>query len=81
MSLSKYLVAGTGLAIGNLELLIVCLVAAGAYYLSQESDSIKFDPKVHTLAKLHDLLEDIYLEYACAYVFYYNLILNLKEQK
>ena len=25
------------------------------------------------------LLEDIYLEYACAYVFYYNLILNLKD--
>lgn len=36
---------------------------------------------MHTLAKLHDVLEDVYLEYACAYIFYYNLILNMKEQK
>ncbi len=29
---------------------------------------------------LHEILDDIYLEYACAYVFYYNMILNLKDQ-
>ena len=28
---------------------------------------------------MHDVLEDIYLEYACAYIFYYNMILNLKS--
>ena len=47
--------------------------------LSREGDSTKFDPNVHTKAKLHELLEDIYLEYACGYIFYYNMILNLKE--
>ena len=41
---------------------------------------MKFDPKVHTLEKLHEVLEDVYLEYACAYAFYYNMILNLKDQ-
>lgn len=60
--------------------LLTCLVAAGAYYLSQDAEDIKFDAKVHTLAKLHDVLEDVYLEYACAYIFYYNLILNMKDQ-
>jgi hypothetical protein len=25
-------------------------------------------------------MEDTYLEYGCAYIFYYNMILNLKEK-
>ncbi len=57
------------------------LAAAGAYYLSQDSDQTKFDSSKHTLVKLYDILEDIYLEYACAYIFYYNMILNMKEKK
>lgn len=55
------------------------LVGVGAYMLSREGDTTKFDPNIHTKAKLHDLLEDIYLEYACGYIFFYNMILNLKE--
>ena len=81
MSLSKYLLAGAGLALGNLLMFYFYQVAGAAYYLSQDSDEVKFDPKVHTLAKLHEVLEDVYLEYACAYIFYYNLILNMKEKK
>lgn len=48
--------------------------------MSKDTDDQKFDPKVHTLAKLHEILDDIYLEYACAYIFYYNMILNMKEK-
>ena len=47
--------------------------------MSRDTDPTKFDPKVHTKAWLHEILEDIYLEYACGYIFYYNMILNLKE--
>jgi hypothetical protein len=25
------------------------------------------------------MIDDLYLEYACAYIFYYNILLNLKE--
>lgn len=57
------------------------LVCVGAYFLSKDdSDSVKIDPKVHTLAKLHELLEDIYLEYACGYIFYYKMILDKKAK-
>ena len=48
--------------------------------MSKDSDDTKFDPKVHTLEKLHEIVEDVYMEYATSYVFYYNMILNLKEQ-
>jgi hypothetical protein len=34
MSLSKYLIAGAGLAIGNHLYILMFKVAAGAYYLS-----------------------------------------------
>jgi hypothetical protein len=40
---------------------------------------MKYDSKVHTIEKLYELLDDIYLEYACAYIFYYNMLLNLKQ--
>lgn len=36
MSLSKYLIAGAGLAIGTLATSNYFIVAAGAYYLSQD---------------------------------------------
>jgi hypothetical protein len=70
MSLSKYLIAAAG----------VTAVAAGVLWLSRETDTQKIDPKEHTLVKLLDVLEDVYLEYACAYIFFYNTILNMKEQ-
>jgi hypothetical protein len=70
MSLSKYLIATAGIG----------AVAAGILWLSRESETVKFDPKKHTLAKLLDVLEDVYLEYSCAYIFFYNMILNQKEQ-
>lgn len=35
---------------------------------------------MHTVEKLYPILDDIYYEYACAYIFYYNIILNLKDQ-
>ena len=56
------------------------IVGAGLYYLSQDSSNIKFDPKVHTLSKLHEVLDDIYYEYATAYIFYYNMMMNMKDQ-
>lgn len=70
MSLSKYLIAASA----------VTAIGAGVLWLSRESETVKFDAKVHTLAKLLDTLDDIYLEYACAYIFFYNTILNMKEQ-
>jgi hypothetical protein len=70
MSLSKYLLAaGAATALG-----------VGMLWLSKESETVKFDPSVHTLAKLLDVLEDVYLEYACSYIFFYNTILSMKEQ-
>ena len=69
MSLSKYLLIGLG----------VTAVGAGVVWLSREQETFKYDPKVHTLAKLHDIMEDTYLEYGCSYIFYYNMILNMKE--
>ena len=54
-------------------------MGAGFYLLSQDGDDVKLDPKVHTVQKLHQVLDEIYLEYACAYVFYYHMILNMKE--
>lgn len=69
MSLSKALLIGAG----------VTAVGATVMWLSRDTETVKFDPKVHTLEKLHKLLEETYLEYACAYIFYYNMILNIKE--
>lgn len=45
-----------------------------AYFLSKESSEQQFDPKKHTLEKLKHLLEDLYLEYVCGYVFYHYTI-------
>ena len=69
MSLSKYLLIGLG----------VTAVGAGVLWLSREAEVTKFDPKIHTLEKLLDILEETYLEYGCGYIFYYNMILNLKS--
>ncbi len=63
-----------------LPILITFLVGFGGYYLSRDSDEVKFDKNLHTKAKLYEILEDIYLEYGCAYIFYYNTILNMKEK-
>jgi hypothetical protein len=49
MSLSKYLIATAGLG----------AVAAGILWLSRDTETVKFDPKTHTLAKLLDILEDV----------------------
>ena len=69
MSLSKYLLIGLGVgAIG------------GLVWLARDPDTTKFDPKTHTLAKLLDILDDTYLEYSCAYIFFYNILQNMKEQ-
>ena len=70
MSLSKYLFVGLG----------VTAVGAGIVWLSRDGEAIKFDSKEHTLENLHDVLEEFYLEYASSYIFYYNMISNLKEQ-
>jgi hypothetical protein len=70
MSLSKYLLIGAG------------AVAAGAtlLYLAKDTDSLKFDPKVHTVEKLLSILDELYLDYAGSYLFYYDIMLNQKEQ-
>ena len=44
------------------------------------SNKIVFDPREHSIEKLHEVMEDSYLEYGCAYIFYYNMMLNLKEK-
>jgi hypothetical protein len=70
MSLSKYLLIGAG------------AIAAGAtlLYLAKDTDSLKFDPKVHTVEKLLSILDELYLDYAGSYLFYYDIMLNQKEQ-
>lgn len=70
MSLSKYLIMGAGLA----------AAAAGILYLARESEPVKFDPKVHTLEKLLNVLDDLFLEYSTSYVYYYTIMTNLKDQ-
>ena len=81
MSLSKYLVLGAGLAARNYLTFFskIDIVGAGVYYLSKDDSDIKFDPKVHTLQQLYEILEDIYLEYASAYLFYHQRIETFKE--
>lgn len=70
MSLSKYLIIGAGLA-----------AATGAIlYFSKEAEPVKFDPKEHTLEKLLLVLDDLQLEYSSSYVYYYTILVNLKEQ-
>ena len=70
MSLSKYLLIGVG------------AVAAGAtlLYLARDTDNQKFDPKVNTVEKLLLILDELYLDYAGSYLFYYDIMLNQKEQ-
>ena len=70
MSLSKYLILGAGLAAATATIL----------YLSRESEQVKFDPKVHTIEKLLKILDDLFLEYSTSYVYYYTIMINLKEQ-
>lgn len=70
MSLSKYMVIGAGaLAVG-----------AGILYLSKEPEQQKIDPKVHTVEKLLDVLDDLYLEYTTSYIYLYSIIAGMKEQ-
>ncbi len=69
MSLSKYAAIGVG----------AIAVGAAILYLAKDQEPVKFDPKVHTVEKLCEILDDLYLEYASSYVYYYNLILNMKE--
>jgi hypothetical protein len=42
---------------------------------------VRFSAKVHTLEKLHRILEDMSLDFTCIYVRAYNLILTMKENK
>jgi hypothetical protein len=62
MSLSKALALGIGAVAGisynnhgYILIYIFCfyLVGAGIYYLSRDTSELKFNPKVHTLKKLH----------------------------
>lgn len=70
MSLSKYAAIGVG------------ALAAGAalLYLARDNDNVKFDSNVHTAEKLLEILDELYLDYAGSYLFYYDIILNQKEQ-
>jgi hypothetical protein len=70
MSLSKYLLLGAGVA----------AIGATIFYLAKDTEDIKFDPKVHTLEKLLEVLEELYLDYASSTLFYYDIILNQKDQ-
>ena len=64
--MQKYLVGGT---------LLVGVVSAGLV-LSKDEEQNEFDPKVHTLESLKKLMDEMYLEYSCAYVYYFNLLSN-----
>jgi len=70
MSLSKYAAIGLGALVAGAALL----------YLAKDSDSLIFDSKVHTVDKLVEFLNELYLDYAGSYLFYYDIILNQKEQ-
>ncbi|CDW88771.1 UNKNOWN [Stylonychia lemnae] len=83
MSLSKYLLAGAGLAIGTLNLIFdqqINLVGVGAYFLSKDDSEEKFDPKVHTAEKLYEIMEDLYLDYANGYLYYHRNNETFKNQ-
>eukprot|EP00349_Pseudokeronopsis_sp_Brazil_P002613 CAMPEP_0202962060 /NCGR_PEP_ID=MMETSP1396-20130829/6163_1 /ASSEMBLY_ACC=CAM_ASM_000872 /TAXON_ID= /ORGANISM="Pseudokeronopsis sp., Strain Brazil" /LENGTH=74 /DNA_ID=CAMNT_0049682375 /DNA_START=1 /DNA_END=225 /DNA_ORIENTATION=- len=69
MSLSKVLAVGGILAMG-----------AGLYYLSKESSHSQYDPKIHTNDMLYNLLDDMFFEYACGYIYYFNMIMSYKER-
>jgi hypothetical protein len=70
MSLSKYLLIGAGIAVTGAALL----------YLGKDTESVKFDPNVHTVPKLLEILDELYLDYAGSYLYYYDIILNQKDQ-
>lgn len=56
------------------------LVGAAAFFLSKETQNEEFDPKIHTLEKLREIMEDLYLEYSTGYVYYHYLLLDYLEQ-
>ena len=70
MSLSKYLLVGASVAVAGAAIL----------YLAKDTDSLKFNPAVHSLEKLHEFLDELYLDYAGSYLYFYHIILNLKEK-
>lgn len=65
MSLSKYLIIGTG---------ALAVLGAGIYWLSQETEETTLDPKVHTKDKLHEILNELFLEYASGYLAHYHIL-------
>jgi hypothetical protein len=69
MSLKSYLLVGAGIVTG-----------AALLFLGKNTETVKFDPNIHTVQKLLDIIDELYLEYACAYLFYYDIILSQKEQ-
>jgi hypothetical protein len=60
------------------------LVGAGAvfYFLSrEESCPVKFNPQLHNLKKLQEIIEELRLDFTCIYVRNYNLMLKMIENK
>lgn len=57
---------------------LLALVGAGAWYLTREGTQIKFDESKHTRDKLLLIINDLYIEYACSYIFIHNLMMRMK---
>ena len=58
----------------------VAVTGAALLYLGKDTESVKFDPNVHTVPKLLEILDELYLDYAGSYLYYYDIILNQKDQ-
>lgn len=59
------------------------VLAGGAllYYLSRDdNEGAKFDPKIHNVDVIHQILDEICLETTCATIRTYNQIQTLREQ-
>jgi len=52
MSLSKYLLIGVGIAV----------TGAAIHYLRKQTETERFNPKVHTVNKLREILDELYLD-------------------
>jgi len=57
----------------------VLVIGGALWFLSQDSEQIKFDPKLHTVEELRKIVHEMFVEGATMYCQKLNIIKNLKQ--
>ena len=55
------------------------LTLGAVYYLSQDRNEVKYDPRIHTLAKLRKLVRSLFAKSGTVYVKHLNMLLNMQK--